>query len=177
MYYWAQRSDTTYWKVVSDFGILRKDADPGPLFIQSFIDIGAVLDCISWSLKRERRWHGGRQRWSVYLCLISHQLLLGCWMWFQDITHFLLCISKPGGPPPSHGLIHSRWAQWDIWFSVQRHMYTAVSARLKQLAPSLGTTFNHAFVYVIKIKKPQQKHNNRKKKEDCCRPIRCFNVM
>lgn len=47
MYYWAQRSDTTYWKVVSDFGILRKDADPGPLFIQSFIDIGAVLDCIS----------------------------------------------------------------------------------------------------------------------------------
>lgn len=89
--------------------------------------------------------------WSRYLLLISHQLLLGCCMWFQDITHFLLCISKPVGPPPSLSLIHSRCAQRDIWFSVQRHMYTAVSGCLKQLALSVSATFNHAFVYVIKI--------------------------
>lgn len=35
-------------------------------------------------------------------------------------------------------------------------MYTAVSACLKQLAQSFGTTFNHAFVYVIKIKKKKK---------------------
>lgn len=51
-----------------------------------------------------------------------------------------------------HPLIHSRWEQ-DIWFSVQRHMYTAVSVCLKQLEESFNTTFNHAFVYVIKPKK------------------------
>lgn len=32
-------------------------------------------------------------------------------------------------------------------------MYTAVSACLKQLAQSCSATFNHAFVYVIKLKK------------------------
>lgn len=85
-------------------------------------------------LNKERLQFVDRQRWAGYLLLISHQLLLGCCMWFQDIAHFLLCISKPLGPPTSDSLIHSRWAQWDIWFRVQRHMYTAVSACLKQLA-------------------------------------------
>lgn len=128
-------------------------------------------------LKTKKSWLVARKRWSGYLFIINHQLLLGCCMWFQDITHFLLCISKPPGPPPSLSLIHSRWAQWDIWFSVQRHMYTAVSACLKQLAWSSSTTaiLNHAFVYVIKIKKP-------KPKTMCsivlsCRLIRYFSVL
>lgn len=41
-------------------------------------------------------------------------------------------------------------------------MYTAVSACLKQLAQSYSTTFNHAFVYVIKIKKEKKERRSTK---------------
>lgn len=67
---------------------------------------------------------------------------------------------RPLPPTPLRPLIPSlircRWAQWDIWFSVQEtHVYSCVS--LPQTAGvELQYTFNHAFVYVIKIKKEKK---------------------
>lgn len=76
------------------------------------------------------RSHGkSRVIWKIFWRRFYNQsaALLWCWMWIQDMTHFLSFISKlPFTSACSVScLMASRWAWADVWGAVQTDMYTA----------------------------------------------------